>query len=151
MGTSLIADIQSAIESGSPERRTMTLRRITDLFVVGAPSYGRDHVEIFDEVIGRLADRIEATARAELAARLAPIPNAPVKVVHALAEDELIDVAGPVLSQSTRLSEDDLVKAATQKGQNHLLAISQRQTLSEAVTDVLVRRGDAAQYVPIKP
>jgi uncharacterized protein (DUF2336 family) len=142
MRTSLILDLESAIQSGSPERRTNTLRRITDLFVLGAPSFGRDHIEIFDEVIGRLADRIEASARAELAARLAPIPNAPLRVIRALADDDVIDVAGPVLSGSARLSDDDLVRAATQKGQEHLLAISQRQRLSEAVTDVLVQRGD---------
>jgi uncharacterized protein (DUF2336 family) len=47
-----------------------------------------------------------------------------------------------VLAQSASLDEATLVESASQKSQQHLLAISRRATLSEAVTDVLVTRGD---------
>jgi hypothetical protein len=47
-----------------------------------------------------------------------------------------------VLVHSEQLSDDDLVENATTKSQDHLLAIAQRLKLSEAVTDVLVDRGD---------
>ena len=70
-----------------------------------------------------------------------PIPNAPPITIQALANDA-IDVAGPVLGQSERLDEPALVENASTKGQEHLLAISRRRTLSEAVTDVLLVRGD---------
>jgi uncharacterized protein (DUF2336 family) len=43
---------------------------------------------------------------------------------------------------SERLDDPALVRNAREKSQEHLLAISQRQSLSEAVTDVLVARGD---------
>jgi uncharacterized protein (DUF2336 family) len=46
------------------------------------------------------------------------------------------------LSQSPRLNDSDLVENARIKGQGHMLAISLRRHLSEAVTDVLVERGD---------
>jgi uncharacterized protein (DUF2336 family) len=51
-------------------------------------------------------------------------------------------VAGPVLVRSQQLNDDDLVENATTKSQDHLFAIAQRLKLSEAVTDVLVDRGN---------
>jgi len=90
----------------------------------------------------RLVTAIEEKARAKLAHRLAPVANAPSNVIHRLAFDDNIEVARPVLTQSQRLGERDLVANAAAKSQQHLLAISQRKSLSEAVTDVLVDRGN---------
>ncbi len=53
-----------------------------------------------------------------------------------------IDVAGPLLRRSECLDEETLITGARTKGQDHLLAISQRKRLSEDVTDVLVERGN---------
>jgi len=47
-----------------------------------------------------------------------------------------------VLSQSRRLSDADLCDIARVRGNAHLLAISTRQHLAEAVTDILINRGD---------
>ena len=120
----------------------MLLRRVTDLFIVGANRYSDEEIAAFDDIIGRLAVEIEISARALLAVRLAPIANAPPKTIRALAFDDFIEVARPILIQSERLDDPTLVENAKNKGQEHLLAISQRRVLSEAVTDVLVARGD---------
>src|SRR5262249_60110704 len=85
---------------------------------------------------------IETKARAELPNQLAPVGNAPTQVVRRLARDDDIAVAGPLLKQSPRLAETDLVDIAQTKSQAHLLAISERPGIAEPVTDVLVRRGD---------
>jgi len=77
-------------------------------------------------------------------ASLAPIANAPANVIHMLAFDDDIDVAHAVLKQSERLEDPALVASANTKSQRHLFAISQRRSLSEAVTDILVERGDRA-------
>jgi uncharacterized protein (DUF2336 family) len=95
-------------------------------------------------VIGRLADEIEDAARAQLAKRLAGFDNAPINIIHKLAFDDSIDVAGPVLRESERLDDNALVANAKTKSQAHLLAISQRKSLDKTVTDVLVARGDQA-------
>lgn len=139
---SLVRDVEDAIASGEDARRAETLRRLTGLFVDLSPKLGEEHVSVFDEVISRLANEIEFRARVELAERLADIKNAPKRTVRDLAFDPSIEVAGPVLERSTRLDEADLVEIAQQKGQEHLLAISVRRNLTEAVTDVLVTRGD---------
>lgn len=139
---SLIAEVESAISSGSADKRVETLRRITDLFMLRADNYSDEQVEVFDDVISRLADEIESQARAELAKRLAPVARAPVAVIRSLARDQSIVVAAPVLTHSPRLTEEELLAIAKGEGQDRLLAISKRVTVSEAVSDVLVTRGD---------
>jgi uncharacterized protein (DUF2336 family) len=138
----LLSRVEDAISGGSLSRRNEMLRHVTDLFIVGSARCSEDDVALFDTVFTRLCTEIELSARMLLAARLAPIPNAPPKTIRALAFDDAIEVAGPVLAQSERLDEPTLVENASTKGQGHLLAISRRRSLSEAVTDVLVARGD---------
>jgi uncharacterized protein (DUF2336 family) len=138
----LIDEIEDALASATEEKRAAALWRITDLFIAGADSYSEDHVSVFDDVIARLAETIEKNARARLSNRLARVANAPVKVIHSLAIDDDISVAQPVLRHSPRLEENVLLATAATRGQQHLLAIAQRHALSEAVTEVLVERGD---------
>jgi uncharacterized protein (DUF2336 family) len=138
----LIDELEAALTSGTNSRRIEMLTRITDLFVGGAARYSEEQIGVFDDVMVRLVSIIEAKARAKLAQRLAPIANAPSSVIHLLAFDDDIDVAQPVLEQSERLEDPALVANANTKSQRHLFAISQRRSLSEAVTDVLVQRGD---------
>ena len=140
--SSLIPELEDALQRGPRHKRAEALRRITALFLDGAPSYSHAHVDLFDDVFVLLIDEIESRARAELARCLAPVGNAPLKVLRILANDDDIAVAGPVLKLAPRLDEADLVDLATTKGQAHLHAISTRQVLAEAVTDILVRRGD---------
>ncbi len=141
---SLIPELEDVIERGSPERRAETLKRITAFFLDGASRFNEDHVRLFDDVFGRLIAEIEAKARAELSNRLAPVSNAPVEVVRQLAHDDDISIAGPVLTQSRRLADTDLLDIAKTKSQAHLLAISGRPGIAEQLTDVLVSRGDGA-------
>lgn len=140
--SSLIDDLEHALAAGSNAQRIEMLSRITDLFVAGAGRYLPEQVNLFDEVLTKLARTIEAKARAKLAIRLAPMANAPTRVVRMLAFDDDIDVAQPVLSGSERLEEADLLANAASKSQLHLAAIADRKSLSEALTDVLVERGD---------
>lgn len=141
---SLIADLESAIQHGSTDQCADTIRRVTDLFTDRSSQLNEEHIAVFDDVILRLADEIETKARAELARRLAHVENAPANVMSRLAQDDEITVAGPVLVRSGRLSEKDLVEIAQTKSQAHLLAVSSRAVVPEAVTDVLVDRGDSA-------
>jgi uncharacterized protein (DUF2336 family) len=138
----LLSEVEEAMASGSPTRRGKIVRHITDLFIVGSAQCAEQEIALFDDVLTRLAVEIEISARALLAVRLAPIGNAPPRIMRALAFDDEIDVAGPVLEQSERLDDAALVETAEKKGQEHLFAISRRRSLSESVTDVLVERGD---------
>jgi uncharacterized protein (DUF2336 family) len=139
---SLIEELERVLETGSNAQRIAMLSRITDLFVDGASRYSASQIGLFDEVFGKLVATIESKARAKLSVRLAPVEHAPPGVVRMLAFDDDIDVARPMLAASERLDDADLISTASSKSQQHLAAIAARRSLSEAVTDVLVARGD---------
>lgn len=135
-----LGDLDEAVARGTPESRERALWHTTDLMITG--NFSEDQIWTFGAVIGRLADEIEVAARAQLAKRLARFDDAPVNVIHKLAFDDSIDVAGPVLEESKRLEPYAMVANVCLKSQSHLLAISKRESLVEMVTDVLVTRGD---------
>jgi uncharacterized protein (DUF2336 family) len=139
---SLLDELQSTLAHGTVARRVETLRRVTDLFINGAVDYSNEQVGLFDDVFQCLIEHIETSAKALLANRLAPIDTAPPLTIRALAFDDLIEVAAPVLSRSERLDDETLIETARNKSQAHLMAISTRRVLSGAVTDVLVLRGN---------
>lgn len=138
---SLIAELENAVHSGSVDKRIATMKRVTDLFLSGAEQLNDEQVGLFDNVLLHLVKCVETRALAELSRRFAPVGNAPIGVVRHLARHDDISVAGPVLSKSERLTTSDLIEIATKKGHEHLLAISLRPLLVEAVTDVLLERG----------
>jgi len=140
--TSLIPELEDVIQEGTPERRAQMLARLTSLFLARASRFNDEHVDLFDEVLGRLIAVIEAKARVELSCRLASVSNAPRQVVRTLAHDDDIAIAGPVLAQSPRLDLPDLIEIASTKSQDHLFALSGRTAIAEPLTDVLVKRGD---------
>jgi len=137
---SFLRDLDEAVSRGTPESRKRALWHTTDLMIAG--SYSDDEIWTFGEVIGRLADEIEVAARSHLAQRLASFDRAPVNIIHKLAFDDEIEVAGPVLRESERLEPYALVANVCLKGQTHMLAISERKSIEESVTDVLVTRGN---------
>jgi len=124
-----LSELDEAVSRGTPESRARALWHTTDLMIAG--HYSEDEIWTFGAVIGRLADEIEVAARAKLAKRLAHFDDAPVNVIHKLAFDDSIDVAGPVLKESERLEPYAMVANVCLKSQSHLLAISKRETLVE--------------------
>jgi len=131
---SLLDELISPVATATAKHRLRIIDRITDLFAAGSRNYSHEQVSLFDDVLRRLTADVEVKARAKLAERLAGM--------RTFAFDDTIEIAGPVLSRSQQLTDDDLVENATTKSQDHLLAIAQRLKLSESVTDVLVDRGN---------
>jgi uncharacterized protein (DUF2336 family) len=137
---SFLRDLDEAVSRGTPETRARALWHTTDLMIAGR--FSDDEIWTFGDVVTRLADEIEVAARAQLAQRLARFDRAPVNIIHKLAFDDAIEVAGPVLRESQQLETYALVANVCTKGQSHMLAISKRETLEERVTDELVTRGN---------
>jgi len=146
---SIADEVEAAIAAGSTEKHLETLRQVTDLFLLSADGYTGEQIELFGDVLERLIKTIELRALADVSARialaemstqLASIKQAPPAVVRRLARHDEISVARPVLTESARLTPEDLVELAQTKGEQHLLAISGRWWLTEIVTDALLRR-----------
>jgi uncharacterized protein (DUF2336 family) len=140
----LIDQLESALGDRDLGRRAEVLRKVTDLFVLRSGSFSEDQIELFGTVMGKLLEAIEGAARAQFGSRVAKLPDAPRRVIRVLAQDAVIAVAGPVLTHSERIDDETLVETARTHSQDHLLAISTRKVLGEAVTDVLVERGNRA-------
>ena len=142
VATSLIPGLDEIVRNGDPKRRAEAARRIAELFLQGAANFRPDHVELFDGILIDLVPHAELAARADLAERLSILANAPRGLVGQLAREDEIAIAGPLLRRSPVIDEKALIEIARIKGQGHLLAMSERPTLSPDLTDVIVRRGD---------
>jgi uncharacterized protein (DUF2336 family) len=138
---SLIPELENVVQHGSADKRAEALRRITTLFLDHAVHFNDEHVALFDDVMTALIDEIEAKVLAELSRRIAPVPNAPRQVVNTLAHNDDIAVAGPVLEQA-RIDDLELRNIAETKGQAHLLALSHRLGINEALSEIIVARGN---------
>ena len=138
----LIPELDDMVRRGDPKRRADAARRVSELFLQGAASFHADHVDLFDGVLTSLVPHAELAARANLAERLSLLANAPRGLVGQLAHEDEIAIAGPLLRRSPVIDEQTLIEIAQAKGQGHLLAMTERPTLSSDLTDVMVRRGD---------
>ena len=137
-----VTQLQMLARERMPGKRHELLRALTDAFFDSVHGLSVKERALFDDIVERVLDDVEPLARQELAERLAAFPNAPHRVMVRLAGD-IIEVAKPVLTHSPVLADDDLARLALEKSQDHLLAISRRDRLSERLTDILVDRGDA--------
>lgn len=125
----------------SSEKRRELLRAVTDMFMQAPAAHSTESMELFGDVMRHVVDQVDVGARSELAERVAPVDHTPRILVRRLASDESIAVAGPVLRESSVLTDGDLMEIAETKGDDHLLALTGRRSLGSPVTDVIIRRG----------
>jgi len=142
VSTSLIPGLDEIIKQGDPRRLAEAAQGIAALFLQGATNLRPDHVDLFDGILINLVPHTETAARADLAERLSLLRNAPRTLVGQLAREDEILIAGPLLRRSPLIDEAALIEIARVKGQGHLLAMSERATLSSDLTEIIVRRGD---------
>lgn len=149
----LIAELEAAARGFTPERGVRMLRCTTELYLQAAARLGLGDIELFDGVLVRLMERMEARVLAELGAALADVTPAPPTTVRRLAYHENPAVAAPVILKSPVLTDWDLTEIASQRGQQHLIAIAHRPGLSEAVTDAILKYAgkDASRAVAKNP
>lgn len=139
----LFAELEASLSNEQGSQRFTMLRKVTDLFLSQSQSFSSDHVEVFDQVMNLLIERIERQALVELSDRIADVDNAPAGVIGRLSQDDDIEIAGPILERSPVLTDSDLIAIAETKSQAHLASIAGRAEIAEGVTDVLIDRGDS--------
>jgi uncharacterized protein (DUF2336 family) len=146
---SICDELEAAIAVRNADKCAETTARVTALFLASAGSFSDDQIQLFGDVFERLINTIELraiadisarVALAEMSAQLAPVRQSPASVMRRLARHDDISIAAPVLSESARLTADDLIELAGTKSEKHLLAISGRWWLQEIVTDALLAR-----------
>jgi hypothetical protein len=138
-----LVDFKSLESDPSSHRKNELLKGVATLFAVACDRCSLEQIEIYDDVLVRLSAMVEVEARAIAAEKLSPLRRAPERIIRLLAADDAIEVAGPVLTRSPVLKENDLITLAEVHGNAHLAAIARRTNLSEQLSSVVVRRGDA--------
>jgi len=141
MARSKLLDLIDLAQENSSAKRRELLREMTDLFFSVHAPQTEPEIALFDTVLVQLSNDMEEAVRAELGVRFAAEPTAPKGLVRKLANDN-ISVAEPILATSRVLSEADLLDVVRTQGQDHLRAVSKREAVSEAISDVIVERGD---------
>ena len=126
-----------------PDTRATVLHGIIDEFLGEGSDLPSGAAATIDGLMLSLVVRLGSSARAGLSERLAHTHAGLLRTVRAFALDGEACVSIPVLRHSPLLTEDDLVAVARVRGQAHLSAIAGRGFLSEAVSDLVVVRGEA--------
>jgi uncharacterized protein (DUF2336 family) len=142
VATPLIPGLDAIVRGGDPKRLAEVSRGIADMFVQGAAGFQARHIALFDHLLTGIVPQTDVAARADIAERIAALTNAPPTLIGKLAREDNISIAGPVLRRSPVLDEHALVEIARLKGQDHLLAMTERARLSPDLTDVMVQRGE---------
>ena len=138
----LIAELKGASEQRSPERWSEILRQMTSLFQTHAHRLTDAQIVVFDTVFLQLVGRVDAQTLVFLSDNLSGLSTAPPNTMRRLAFHNDISVAGAVLRRSTHLTDKNLVEIASLRGEEHLLEIASRQTVSASLSDELVARGE---------
>ena len=131
-------ELNGAEEDG-PEHDARIFGEVTDLFLSNVGRLGDSQIAAVDGVLAHLVERVDATTVIQLSEALSTIDRAPRQTVRKLAFHEQSQVAAPVLRSSSCLSDADLLEIVKSRSQQHLLAICDRKTLNEALTDALMQ------------
>ncbi|MGE0255239.1 MAG: DUF2336 domain-containing protein [Alphaproteobacteria bacterium] len=127
----------------SSEGRRQLVDTIADLFEGDAGLLSARERALMNDILRQLVHEVEISVRKHLAIRLSDTAEAPHDLVLTLANDDA-EVAHPILLRSTVLRDAELIEIVRHRTLQHQLAVAMRATVSEAVSDALVERGEAS-------
>ena len=107
---SLISELDEALKCGTSSQRVEALRRVTDLFLSRSDAFEGEHVELFDDVLGRMIEHIESKVLTELGATFSSGGYAGL-VKRAEHDDTLAEVVGRRADIPLKLFKELLEKA----------------------------------------
>jgi uncharacterized protein (DUF2336 family) len=132
----------------SSESRTRLTAIILDLFEEKTHDLTDRQRSMMFGILQSIINEIEVSMRQSVAGRLALMDDVPRDIVARLANDE-INIAYPILSKSGLLRDPDLIEVIKLRTEEHMLAITMRQQVSEGVSDALVETGRPSVIVSL--
>lgn len=121
--------------------RRELLREVTDLFLETSGTRNDRESALFDDVLQLVAAEMQDGVLAELSQIFANADDAPIGLMRDLANHSF-EIAGPVLRNSRALDEATLLQIVNYQSQSHIKAVAERDTVSETLSDAIVRFGD---------
>ncbi|MFT7569392.1 MAG: hypothetical protein ACI9JL_000411 [Paracoccaceae bacterium] len=134
-------DLIGLARDKSVEGRTRLVQIVGDLFFDTDTVLRDAERNIMSDILRQLIHDVEMKVRQVLATRMAIEADAPRELISALANDQ-IEVAHPILTQSTVLQDIELIEIVEHRTFGHQLAIAMRETVSEAVSEALIGTGN---------
>jgi uncharacterized protein (DUF2336 family) len=125
----------------SSESRHELAETVSDLFSESHAVLSDRERGLMYVILQRIVKDAEMDVRKMISSRLADREDAPLDLIEVLANDE-IDVAYPILTESTVLQSEDLIGVIRTRTFEHQLAVSIRNSVSEDVSDALVATND---------
>lgn len=126
----------AAARERSPEARGLLVQGLNELCLKSGVRLSETEKELVFGIFQTLLDTVQTSVRAQLSDHLADREDAPKDLVVRLARDA-IEVAEPVLARSLVLEDHDLIEIVSGEGETHQLAVTRRERLSGALTQVL--------------
>ena len=125
----------------SAESRSILGKTMSDLFMDTNIILTDTEREMMFDILHGIFHEIEMSIRKAFGEQLSEAEDVPNELLKLLANDD-IEVAYPVLTKSRVLRDEALIEVIQQRTREHMLAIAQREHVSERVTDELVDKGD---------
>lgn len=132
-------------QAGGGDIRPALLRVLTDLYVQRR-MHSADEERHYTELALRLLAVVDLPVRIAVAAKLATFSRAPIAVLRRLARDA-IEVASPVLAQTSVLPHAELVAIAEEYGSAYAAAVASRTEFS-ALIDLKAMEAKAMETLP---
>lgn len=130
----------------SPEARAEVARAVGG--ALDASALADSERQLAGEIVRRLAVDVERKVRESLAQAVRRTSDLPHDVALTLARD-IASVATPLLSESSVLTDQDLVDLVVGEDEAKQLAVAARPALSEVVADALVAHGSEEVVVAV--
>lgn len=125
----------------SAASRSELAATVTDLFAGDGDKLTDRERALMFEILHRIVKDAEMEVRKVISSRLADNQDAPSELIELLGNDE-IEVAYPILTESTVLRDESLIEIIRNRTLEHQMAVAIRHSVSENVTDALVETGD---------
>lgn len=141
MTTYTLRDLVTVARSDAPEHRNLLAESLGKIVLSGGRTLSEAEQNLVYDILRRLVHDVEMRIRRGLAETLSDRVDTPRDLVVTLAND-VIEVAHPILTKSTVLQDSDLIELVLEHTDQHRLAITERATLSETVSESLLETGD---------
>jgi uncharacterized protein (DUF2336 family) len=138
---SQVAELVDLARQKTAESRKVLLDNMYDMFISNENRLNDHERALMGDILVKLVGNIETAVRRQLSERLSEVDTAPPEVIRLLAND-MIEIARPVLENSSVLHNEDLVEIIRHRTDEHRLAIAIREGVDEEVSDALVEFGD---------
>jgi len=141
------ADVQRLLVDPSVENRAATAGKIAQGVETGGLSPSER--QIAEEIFRVMVRDVEVRVREALAESLKGVPDLSGDIALSLVSDSADSVALPMLESSAALSDEELLAIVNSGQESRQVAVAQRDSVSETISDALVETGNEDAVVAL--